>query len=74
MRRCRQLDNEYMTKKAQRRSIVIGNWKMNGDVTGNERLLGALRLQLDRSLPEPAPKSAPRAPGSDPDKPPILRF
>ena len=39
-----------MTKKAQRRSIVIGNWKMNGDVTGNERLLGALRLQLDRSL------------------------
>lgn len=50
MRRCRQLDNEYMTKKAQRRSIVIGNWKMNGDVTGNERLLGALRLQLDRSL------------------------
>ena len=39
-----------MTKKAQRRSIVIGNWKMNGDVTGNERLLGALRLQLDRGL------------------------
>ena len=39
-----------MTKKAQRRSIVIGNWKMNGDVTGNEGLLGALRLQLDRGL------------------------
>ena len=34
----------------------------------------ALRLQLDPIVPEPAPKSAPRAPGSDPDKPPILRF
>ena len=34
----------------------------------------ALRLQLDPIAPEPAPKSAPRAPGSDPDKPPILRF
>jgi triosephosphate isomerase len=29
---------------------VIGNWKMNGDLTGNERLLGALRAQLDRVL------------------------
>jgi triosephosphate isomerase len=41
-----------MSKKAQRRPIVIGNWKMNGDVAGNERLLGALRVQLDRSLLE----------------------
>jgi triosephosphate isomerase len=39
-----------MSKKAQRRPIVIGNWKMNGDVAGNERLLGALRAQLDRNL------------------------
>jgi triosephosphate isomerase len=39
-----------MTRKAQRQPIVIGNWKMNGDVTGNEALLGALRAQLDRSV------------------------
>ncbi|NHF71713.1 SseB family protein [Paracoccus xiamenensis] len=34
----------------------------------------ALLLRLDPVQPAPAPKSAPRAPGSDPDKPPILRF
>ncbi|MBA4490123.1 SseB family protein [Paracoccus sp. S1E-3] len=34
----------------------------------------ALRLQLEPVAPEPARKSAPRAPGSDPDRPPILRF
>ncbi len=33
-----------------RRPLVIGNWKMNGDLSGNERLLGALRAQLDRAL------------------------
>jgi triosephosphate isomerase len=33
-----------------RRPLVIGNWKMNGDLTGNERLLGTLRAQLDRAL------------------------
>ncbi len=33
-----------------RRALVIGNWKMNGDVAANERLLGALRTQLDASL------------------------
>lgn len=36
--------------RGPRRPVVIGNWKMNGDVAGNERLLGALRVQLDRSL------------------------
>lgn len=34
----------------------------------------ALLLRLDPVQPRPEPKSAPRAPGSDPDKPPILRF
>jgi triosephosphate isomerase len=33
-----------------RRPLVIGNWKMNGEAAGNERLLGALRAQLDREL------------------------
>ena len=33
-----------------RQPLVIGNWKMNGDLTNNERLLGALRAQLDRVL------------------------
>ena len=33
-----------------RQPLVIGNWKMNGDLTGNERLLGGLRAQLDRVL------------------------
>ena len=35
---------------ADRRGLVIGNWKMNGDIAGNERLLGALRTQLDAAL------------------------
>lgn len=35
---------------------------------------GALILRLDPLPPEPAPEPGPRAPGSDPDKPPILRF
>ncbi len=39
-----------MSNRAQRRPIVIGNWKMNGDVSSNEALLGALRAQLDRSV------------------------
>lgn len=34
----------------------------------------ALMLRLDPVAPAPAPEAAPRAPGSDPDKPPILRF
>ncbi len=34
----------------------------------------ALVLRLEPVAPAPAPRSAPRAPGSDPDKPPILRF
>jgi triosephosphate isomerase len=29
---------------------VIGNWKMNGELSGNERLLGSLRAKLDRVL------------------------
>ena len=33
-----------------RQPLVIGNWKMNGDLSANERLLGALRAQLDRVL------------------------
>jgi triosephosphate isomerase len=33
-----------------RQPLVIGNWKMNGDLTTNERLLGGLRAQLDRVL------------------------
>ncbi|MGE0310484.1 MAG: triose-phosphate isomerase [Lautropia sp.] len=33
-----------------RRALVIGNWKMNGTVAANERLLGALRAQIDASL------------------------
>src|SRR5690606_191258 len=33
-----------------RQPLVVGNWKMNGDLAGNERLLGALRAQLDRAL------------------------
>ncbi len=33
-----------------RRSLVIGNWKMNGDLAQNERLLGGLRAQIDRPL------------------------
>lgn len=33
-----------------RQPLVIGNWKMNGDLTANERLLGGLRAQLDRVL------------------------
>lgn len=35
---------------------------------------GALILRLDPVVAEPAPASGPRAPGSDPGKPPILRF
>ena len=33
-----------------RRPLVIGNWKMNGDLAQNERLLGGLRAQIDRPL------------------------
>ena len=33
-----------------RQPLVIGNWKMNGDLAANERLLGGLRAQLDRVL------------------------
>jgi triosephosphate isomerase (TIM) len=29
-----------------RRPLVVGNWKMNGDAAGNQRLLAALRAQL----------------------------
>ena len=29
---------------------MIGNWKMNGDLAQNERLLGGLRAQIDRPL------------------------
>lgn len=35
---------------------------------------GALVLRLEAVAAEPGPPSHPRAPGSDPDKPPILRF
>lgn len=35
---------------------------------------GALILRLDPVAPEAVPVPGPRAPGSDPDKPPILRF
>ena len=35
---------------------------------------GALLLRLETVTPAPAPKTGPRPPGSDPDKPPILRF
>src|SRR5690606_5876669 len=37
-------------RSGARQPLVIGNWKMNGDLSGNERLLGALRAQLDRAL------------------------
>lgn len=33
-----------------RRALVIGNWKMNGDLATNGRLLGALRERLDSKL------------------------
>lgn len=33
-----------------RRPLVIGNWKMNGDLKGNERLLADLRAKLDTAL------------------------
>ena len=36
----------------RRRPLVIGNWKMNGETAGNERLLGALRARLERDLLE----------------------
>ncbi len=36
----------------RRRPLVIGNWKMNGETTGNERLLGTLRARLERDLLE----------------------
>jgi triosephosphate isomerase len=39
-----------VTQAPVRQPLVIGNWKMNGDLAGNERLLGALRAQLDRAL------------------------
>jgi len=40
-------------RSGARQPLVIGNWKMNGDLSGNERLLGALRAQLDRALDQP---------------------
>ena len=36
--------------KAQRRPLVVGNWKMNGDRAGNERLIAALRADLDGAV------------------------
>jgi triosephosphate isomerase len=35
-----------------RRPLVIGNWKMNGSLAANERLLGALRSRIDDALLE----------------------
>ena len=34
----------------QRKSFVVGNWKMNGDVIANEHLFTALRSAIDRPL------------------------
>ena len=34
----------------QRKSFVVGNWKMNGDVVSNEHLFTALRAAIDRQL------------------------
>lgn len=34
----------------QRKSFVVGNWKMNGDVVANEHLFTALRSAIDRPL------------------------
>lgn len=34
----------------QRKSFVVGNWKMNGDVVANEHLFTALRSGVDRPL------------------------
>ena len=39
-----------VASNGSRHPLVIGNWKMNGNLTANERLLGALRAQLDRVL------------------------
>ena len=33
-----------------RKPLVVGNWKMNGDVVANERLFTALRSSVERSL------------------------
>ena len=33
-----------------RKPLVVGNWKMNGDLVANERLLTALRNSIDRDL------------------------
>jgi triosephosphate isomerase len=35
---------------AVRRPLVIGNWKMNGDAAGNDRLLAALQAALGEAL------------------------
>jgi triosephosphate isomerase len=33
-----------------RKPLVVGNWKMNGDLVANERLFTALRSSIDREL------------------------
>lgn len=33
-----------------RKPLVVGNWKMNGDLVANERLFTALRSSIDRDL------------------------
>ncbi len=33
-----------------RKPLVVGNWKMNGDLVANERLFTALRTSIDRQL------------------------
>ncbi|HWS76682.1 MAG TPA: triose-phosphate isomerase [Quisquiliibacterium sp.] len=33
-----------------RKPLVVGNWKMNGDLVANERLFTALRSSIDRGL------------------------
>ena len=33
-----------------RKPLVVGNWKMNGDLVANERLFTALRSSIDRAL------------------------
>lgn len=35
-----------------RKPLVVGNWKMNGDLRANERLLEGLRSSIDRTLLE----------------------
>ena len=40
----------FSTRMRPRKPLVVGNWKMNGDLVANERLFTALRTSIDRGL------------------------